>query len=536
MRTCLIIRKAQILFVVVTLITLAMLAAGWSTKRDIRSATRQLTEQVDGFQLKALELRLCVVQVQQWLTDISATRGLDGLNDGFDQAASYAGRAGSIIDSLQTMDPEYRQQYQELRNTFDSYYATGRKMAELYVAEGPSGGNKYMGTFDQVAATMSAAVEQLVKRAEQRKSAIAATLEHEIDVAAWIIGLLSMLLGGVMLGGVFYLIRLLKPLISLRAVAQNLTSKDLSAEVPAAQGKHEIALLVQSFGQMRDGLRAALQQIRQSTEDVASSAKSVANVAQQTHGNVTRQQVELQGLEVAIGEMDQTVREISASTTAAADAANSADQNVGNGAQVMDNTVRTINRLSAEVESGTQVMGQLEAESSNIGSVLDVIRGIAEQTNLLALNAAIEAARAGEQGRGFAVVADEVRTLASRTQQSTQEIQDMIERLQHGAREASSVMKRGRDAAGDAVTEIALAGEALDTIRQSVTTIRDMSIQIASAAEEQSAVSGSIRNNVVGIREAMDDTVAGSEQASSISAGLDGQANALRAVVGEFKF
>ncbi len=531
-----VIRKAQLLFAGVTLITLVMLASGWMTKQQILDATNRLKSEADVYQRTALEFRHSVVQVQQWLTDVSATRGLDGLDDGFHKAAAYAQKARELIPRLETADPESREQYRHMLRTFDAYYASGEQMARLYVAQGPQGGNPFMGQFDAAAETMSQSVDELLRGADKRRTAIQSSLADAIDNASWLIGLLSILLGGVMLGGLYYLIQLLKPLVNLRGVADHLARKDLSVDVQSMTGEHEIAQLNRSFGQMRDGLRSAIIQISESIEEVARSAQSVSGVAQETHGNVHRQQSELHSLALAIQEMDQTVQDISASTTAAADAANNADRQVDTGARVVANTIATINRLSEEVQSGASVMGELEADSNNIGSVLDVIKGIAEQTNLLALNAAIEAARAGEQGRGFAVVADEVRTLASRTQQSTQEIQDMIERLQGGAQEASRVMSRGRSTAETAVTEITEAGEALGTIRQAVTTIRDMSIQIASAAEEQSAVSSNIRNNVMGIQGAMDATVQSSEQANRVSANLDQQAEKLQSVVSEFRF
>ena len=159
------------------------------------------------------------------------------------------------------------------------------------------------------------------------------------------------------------------------------------------------------------------------------------------------------------------------------------------GQGVVEGSIDAINRLAGEIERAATVTDKLDEYSTNIGAVLDVIRGIADQTNLLALNAAIEAARAGEQGRGFAVVADEVRTLASKTQESTSEIQDMIERLQTGTREAVSVMQSSRGEAQNSVEQTAIAGESLSKITQAVSVINDMSTHIASAAEEQSSVS-----------------------------------------------
>ncbi len=173
---------------------------------------------------------------------------------------------------------------------------------------------------------------------------------------------------------------------------------------------------------------------------------------------------------------------------------------------MVQQTSEEISHIANTVDAATQAIRQLDADSVNIGTVLDVIRGIAEQTNLLALNAAIEAARAGEQGRGFAVVADEVRTLASRTQQSTQDIQEMIERLQSGAKQAVTAMETGHEQAQGGVEQASRAGQSLLAITQAVTSINDMNQQIASAAEEQSAVAAEINQNVANITEIADQT------------------------------
>lgn len=205
------------------------------------------------------------------------------------------------------------------------------------------------------------------------------------------------------------------------------------------------------------------------------------------------------------------------------------------GRNVMQHTLKTIEALAQEVENSAQVISRLSEDSTQIGSVLDVIRGIAEQTNLLALNAAIEAARAGEQGRGFAVVADEVRTLASRTQASTLEIQSMIERLQTDASNAVKAMQQGQVQAQQGLSQAAQAENALQTISQSVTRINDMNIQIATAAEEQSSVAEEINRNIVNISQSADATAEGAKQTASAGDELAKLAARLQNLVGQFK-
>jgi len=202
---------------------------------------------------------------------------------------------------------------------------------------------------------------------------------------------------------------------------------------------------------------------------------------------------------------------------------------------VVDETIAIINHLADDVEQGASAVNQLREDSENVGTVLDVIRGIAEQTNLLALNAAIEAARAGEQGRGFAVVADEVRTLAGRTQESTQEIQEMIESLQTGSKEAVELMTQSSEQTLSGVQQTGKAGEALTAIANEVERINDMNTQIASAAEEQSSVAEEINHNVVSISQVTSETAQGAEQTARASEDLANLATDLQNMVARFK-
>jgi methyl-accepting chemotaxis protein len=219
----------------------------------------------------------------------------------------------------------------------------------------------------------------------------------------------------------------------------------------------------------------------------------------------------------------------------AAEAARSADDEAANAHAVVQQTIDVINQLAQEVSAAGHAMQQLESESNNIGMVLDVIKGIAQQTNLLALNAAIEAARAGEQGRGFAVVADEVRTLASRTQESTQEINDMISRLQSGAKSAVEIMLNSQHRAEAAVEQSARARTAIDTIAGAVASISDRNHQIASSAEEQSAVVEKLNRNVNAIRDLGLNTSRGAQNIAAATTQLAELAKSLGDEISPFK-
>ena len=284
---------------------------------------------------------------------------------------------------------------------------------------------------------------------------------------------------------------------------------DSRADVP---GKDELASVAHSFNRVGEKFHGAILQVIQTTKRLTTSAATLQGVSNDINRAVDRQQADTTQVATAVQQMSSTVQEVAISTSAAADAAHSAEQASLSGQSTVAR-MRTANEaLANEVDKGSDVMQDLKADSQQIGSVLDVIRSIAEQTNLLALNAAIEAARAGEQGRGFAVVADEVRTLASRTQQSTEEIQVMIERLQTRSSDAVAVMAAGRDDAQRCAAQAAEAEAALAQITEAATRINEMNAQIAVASEQQSTTAGVITERLGGITEVADETVDGAKR------------------------
>ncbi len=304
---------------------------------------------------------------------------------------------------------------------------------------------------------------------------------------------------------------------------------------PGSSGNDELGAITNQTGLMIEKMNALVSQVISATTQVSNNAEQSAVIMQQSSNGIQQQNQEIDQVATAIEEMSATVQEVARNAAAAAEAADRAKDATSNGSSVVRDVAGSIQTLSGEVNQATDIIRELENESENIGTVLDVIRGIAEQTNLLALNAAIEAARAGEQGRGFAVVADEVRTLASRTQQSTEEIHAMIDRLQQGSRNAVSAMEAGQSKSADTVAKSGEARNALDAIDTAVSEINDMNAQIASAAEEQSAVAEEINRNVVAIRDISTESATSTQQTAASSQDLLQVARQLKSLVNEFK-
>ncbi len=324
---------------------------------------------------------------------------------------------------------------------------------------------------------------------------------------------------------------------SLRRIEEGtrrLAGGDLGTRIEL-QVRDEMAQVAGSFNDMAQQFGTLVGQIGDSSQQVAASAEELSTITGQTSQNVLEQQSETEQVATAMNEMSATVQEVATSIASAAQAASKADNETADGREVVEQAVQAIKRLAGRIETAAQVIHQLEQDSGNIVAVMDVIRGVAEQTNLLALNAAIEAARAGEQGRGFAVVADEVRTLAGRTQQSTEEINQVIEKLQAGSREAVEVMNDSLQQAHEVVDQAGHADASLQRIADAVRNISDTSAQIASAAEEQTAVAEEINRSVVGINDKAMETAAGANQTATASEELARLAEELQLAVGQFK-
>ncbi len=335
--------------------------------------------------------------------------------------------------------------------------------------------------------------------------------------------------------GVWFAGRISKPILQLSRTIEDVEqNSDLTQRV-AIQSSDELGTAANAFNSLMEKIQNSIQQVNDASTQLATTSEETSVITEQTNKIVQNQLMETTQVATAMNEMSATVQEVANSTSNASETAAMANSEATAGQQAMEQTIVQIRQLALDVESTSNVIKTLEKNSDEINSVLDVIKSIAEQTNLLALNAAIEAARAGEQGRGFAVVADEVRTLASRTQASTEEINQMIEKLQSGTRQAVATMDKSREKAHAVAEQASNTGSSLVSIVEAIGQITDMSAQIASASEEQSAVAEEINRNVVQINDMTEQSAAGAQQTSVASGDLARLATDLQLLVGQFK-
>ena len=462
-----------------------------------------------------------------------------GEEDMIAKAAAAAERVRAMLLEVAELSPVDEQELERITGEFNAYYQKARAMTQgmvddtLSMEQLQSGAAEMKQLLEKVTLSLNAFRDRVHQK-------FVADLSGANEAAAMLLqlGVVVALVTVVFIAVVGWIVsnsvsrNILGVAASLREMAAG--NGDLTRRLEI-KSQDEVGELAQAFNDFIAKLQGIIKQIVVATEELATASRTMLQVSEESSANINQQQNETEQVATAIEEMTATVHEVANNATHAAESAQQARDEASSGRQVVEQTIASINTLASEVENAANVIQTLEKDSENIGLVLDVIRGISEQTNLLALNAAIEAARAGEQGRGFAVVADEVRTLASRTQESTQEIQAMIEKLQSGAGRAVEVMEQGREGAHASVDQAKRAGESLAAITQAVSAISDMNTQIATAAEEQSAVSEEINQNVVNIRRLSEQAHQGAEQTADSSKDLARLSDQLQSLVGQFR-
>ena len=467
------------------------------------------------------DLRYATAQVQQWLTDISATRGLDGLDDGFDEADRYAQDFRRFLKQLDSMDTEQKAVYDEIGLAFEAYYSAGQAMARDYVELGPEGGNKRMGQFDQAAATL---VDQLQPVLEQIKQQMNDDAEYEVTYTSQsltLIVIISIIMVVLMLAGLGMLNLSVNSIKQLGDAVWEIArgEGDLSKTLPV-QGRDEVSYVSEGFNRFSQNLREMVLGLNTVSTDISVHAEKSSGLMSKTSRDVETQHQQTQQVADDLDE----IAGISSQTMQRAEQAESlaqqADQSVKSSQLSMSELVRAIDELANDTRSASEAVTNLENHSMQIGHILNVIKGIAEQTNLLALNAAIEAARAGEQGRGFAVVADEVRTLATRTQESTIEIEQTIEQIQHGAKSALSVMDRNKSKTEQSVDIVENAHGQLQQVVDEIDEIHQLNRKIVERSTDQNQRIQTALMNIGQIRLVAEQTTEDTDKMSRESQGL----------------
>jgi methyl-accepting chemotaxis protein len=365
--------------------------------------------------------------------------------------------------------------------------------------------------------------DQTAKR--DNEASLARTLLLNVTAAALLLGVVAAwLIAG----------QIVAPLRQALSAANRIAEGDLSHDIQASR-QDELGQLQRSIGQMTLNLRGLISGIGDSARQIASAAEQLSAVTEQTRDGVDGQKQETEQVATAMNEMLATSQEVARHAEQASLAAAEADRQAGQGDQVVAEAITHIEHLAQEMARSSQAMQGLQQESRKIGSVLEVIKSVSEQTNLLALNAAIEAARAGEAGRGFAVVADEVRSLAQRTQQSAEEIEELISGLHRGTQQVADIMDNSRSLTDNSVQLTRRAGEALAGITRTVSVIQEMNPQIAAAAEEQTAVAEEINRSVLKVKDVSEQTWAASQDTAAASVELARLGADLQVWVGKFK-
>lgn len=396
---------------------------------------------------------------------------------------------------------------------------------------------------DFVKADIYSNIESIIQQTENstdtiRLEKLSNLIESSIDnIALSVIGLTFAASVGVIIIVYFLFMYMIRSrLVKLAGMFNDVSTGDgdLRRRIDV-KGRDGIDMLGKIFNGFLEKLQGIMKQVMDDSGQLVGVASHLNSISASSSESALQQQTQIEQVATAMNEMTATASEVAKNAKSAAEAAQNADTDVNEGMVIVEKTVSSINSLASEVERANDVISNLQSDSEKIGSVLDVIRGIAEQTNLLALNAAIEAARAGEQGRGFAVVADEVRTLASRTQQSTEEIQTMIERLQSGANDAVRVMEESHIQAKNSVDLASNTGQALQKITLAVNTINQMNLEISHAAEQQTEVAHEIDVSLNNINQASHESVSHSSEASQESDNLNQLARHLQELMKQFQ-
>ncbi|WP_044873002.1 methyl-accepting chemotaxis protein [Pseudomonas sp. LFM046] len=530
--------RAGLGFAVLTLITLALGGFGLMQMNQMD----KMSEVVDTKWLPSIvavnDIGVASSRVRSLTLRMLVQRGESALRETGQQldAAKQALETAERTYQAMISNAEERTAYDDFAAA-KSRYMEQQAQVQTYVQQG-----KRADAIQVVNSSLHGLADQMSKELQDlaalNKDGAARAAEESDEVFHSAESLILFLLVGAAAVSVFIALVLtrsiVRPLSQAVEVARTVASGDLTRTI-SIQGRDEPAQLLQSLGEMQQHLRDTIQRIADSSSQLASASEELHAVTEDSNRGLHRQNTEIEQAATAVNEMTAAVEEVARNAVTTSEASRRTDQTAQSGHAQVRQTVDSINQLATDVTVTSEEVGQLADDVRNISQVLNVIRAIAEQTNLLALNAAIEAARAGEQGRGFAVVADEVRALAHRTQQSTTEIEQMIGGIQQGAEKAVGAMQNSMVRAQSTLQVAQAAGEALEDITRAITEINERNLVIASASEQQAQVAREVDRNLVNIRDLAVQTSAGADQTSASSQELSRLAVDLNGLVTRFR-
>jgi methyl-accepting chemotaxis protein len=496
-------------------------------------------EKVQKVQFPALQLSASTLVDMQKVRDTLSSAVTTGDQDTLSVAQDLAAEVETGLNQISAISPEFRPEMSKISTGFEDYFEVAFDVSKSMV-DGTADFSRLGELSSQMNSSYDGVIASMTRFKDAQQAAFEEAFQNTDSANTSLIStgvILTIAVTILLFATAVPIVRGIKLSIdevvrSLKDIAQE--NGDLTVRIET-KSEDEIGELVYWFNQFMDKLQGVVKDVVEASLPLSNLAQNLRGVTEETQRTIDVQQKSATNAKQAVDTMSGSVDGVAHSAAQAASDANEATTAASEGRQIVQQTVTSIQQLAENVRETADVIARLESDSNKVGSVLDVIKGIAEQTNLLALNAAIEAARAGEQGRGFAVVADEVRTLASRTQQSTEEIQSTIEQLQNAAHSAVEVMARGTEQATNSVETANKAGSSLETITSTIGRINQMNEQIAHNTEDQRTVAVDIVRHVDEIHERTEQTASRSGELGSMCNELADLAQHLESIAKQFR-